>query len=381
MAKLTYNNKKAVFFQALKTEVDGYFTKNGIEKTGNWKLYAKTVILISLSIGLYLSLLTFHFTAFAGIALSMVLGLTLAGVGFNVMHDANHGSYSSKKWVNDLLGLTLNALGSNAFIWRQKHNIIHHTYTNVDGIDDDIAKSPVIRQCSTQVWKPAHKVQHIYLWLAYALSSILWIFVTDFVKYGSKMVYTTPLKKMDTKEHAIFWISKVMYVAFYIALPIYLVGVSTWAVGYLAMNVALGMSLSVVFQLAHVVEETEFEFSGADDKVIENEWAVHQLKTTADFARGNKVISWYVGGLNYQVEHHLFPRISHVHYPEVSKIVEQKCKEYNVDYHAMPTMWAAIGSHYRFMKSLGQKPQEVPPQATKIKESDVKAADLVLQEA
>ena len=363
MAKLTYNNKKAVFFQALKADVEAYFVKTGKQKTGNWKLYAKTVVLISLSTGLYVGLLTMHFPAIVGILLSALLGLTLAGVGFNVMHDANHGSYSTKKWVNELLGLTLNALGSNAFIWKQKHNIIHHTYTNVDGIDDDIAKSPVIRQCHTQVWKPAHRVQHIYLWLAYALSSILWIFVTDFVKYSSRKIYTTEMNKMSAAEHTIFWVSKLLYVTFYIALPIYLVGAGTWAIGYLAMNVAMGMSLSVVFQLAHVVEETEFEFSGADDKIIENEWAIHQIRTTADFARGNKFISWYVGGLNYQVEHHLFPRISHIHYPEISKIVEQKCREFNVEYHAMPSMAAAIASHYRFMKMLGKKPVTEAPQA------------------
>ncbi len=358
MAKLTYNNKKAVFFQALKADVEQYFQTTGLKKTGNWKLYSKTLILVSLAIGVYVLLLSGQLTALSGILLSLLFGMILAGVGFNVMHDANHGSYSTKKWVNDLLGLTLNALGSNAFIWRQKHNIIHHTYTNIDGIDDDIAKSPVIRQCSTQVWKPAHRIQHIYLWLVYALSSILWIFVVDFVKYGTKMIYTTELKKMDRKEHVIFWVSKALYGVFYIALPVAMVGWGAWAIGFLCMHVALGLSLSVVFQLAHVVEETEFEFSGTEDKVIENEWAIHQLKTTADFARGNKLISWYVGGLNYQVEHHLFPRISHIHYPEISKIVEKKCKEFNVEYHAMPTMIAAIGSHYRFMKSLGKKPVE-----------------------
>lgn len=361
MAKVTYNNKKAVFFQALKADVDKYFQTTGLKKTGNWQLYTKTLVLVPAAIGLYTCLLTVNMNVWAGILLSTLLGFTLAGIGFNIMHDANHGSYSTKKWVNDLLGLTLNALGSNAFIWRQKHNIIHHTYTNVDGVDDDIAKSPVIRQCSTQVWKPAHRVQHIYLWLAYALSSILWIFVTDFVKYSSKMIYTTELKKMDRSEHIIFWVSKILYVAFYMALPIAIVGWSAWAVGYLAMNVALGLTLSVVFQLAHVVEETEFEYtSGEEDMVIENEWAIHQIKTTADFARGNSVISWFVGGLNYQVEHHLFPKISHVHYPAISKIVEQRCKEFNLEYHAMPTMWSAIVSHYRFMRSLGKKPVEVP---------------------
>ncbi len=357
MAKVTYNNRNAVFYQALKADVENYFKEKGIRKTGNWKLYLKTIILIPFAVFTYIFLLTQHYSNLVGISMSAVLGLTLSGVGFNIMHDACHGSYSTKKWVNELLGLTLNALGGNAFIWKQKHNVIHHTYTNVDGIDDDIAKSPVIRQCQTQVWKPAHRIQHIYLWLVYALSSFLWVFVIDMVKYGQKRIYTTEMNKMDTREHLIFWGSKALYLVFYVAIPVYFVGWAAWGVGFLFMHMALGLSLSVVFQLAHVVEETEFEFSGADDKIIENEWAIHQIKTTANFARENRLISWFVGGLNFQVEHHLFPRISHVHYPELSKIVERKCKEFNIQYHSMPTMIAAIGSHYRFMKMLGQKPQ------------------------
>ena len=357
MAKVTYNNRNAVFYQSLKADVEDYFKSNGIRKTGNWKLWAKTAFFVPMAIASYAFLLMGTYTAIVGIMASVSLGLALAGIGFNIMHDACHGSYSTKKWVNELLGLTLNALGGNAFIWKQKHNVIHHTYTNVDGIDDDIAKSPVIRQCHTQVWKPAHRIQHIYLWLVYALSSFLWVFVIDMVKYGSKKIYTTEMNKMDTSQHVIFWASKILYVVFYIAIPVYFLGWGAWSVGFLFMHMALGLSLSIVFQLAHVVEETEFEFSGADDKIIENEWAIHQLKTTANFAQDNRFISWLVGGLNFQVEHHLFPRISHVHYPEVSKILMRKCKEFNIPYHSIPTMSAAIASHYRFMKLLGQKPE------------------------
>lgn len=358
MYKVTYNNKKAVFFQSLKAEVDAYFKENGIEKVGNWKLYIKTLTLIPIAIGLYITLLSVSLPVWVGISLSAILGFTLACIGFNVMHDANHGSYSNKKWVNDLLGLTLNALGGNAFIWRQKHNIIHHTYTNVDGLDDDIGKSPVIRMCSTQVWKPAHRVQHLYVLLVYGLSSILWIFVTDIEKYVRKKIYHTTLSKMDTKEHVIFWMSKLLYLVFYIAIPVYLVGWKMWGIGFLSMHLAMGFTLAIVFQLAHVVEETEFEYVGEnDEKVIENEWAIHQLKTTANFAPDNKVISWLVGGLNYQVEHHLFARISHVHYPAISKIVQKKCKEFNIDYHCMPTMSSAVASHFRFMRMMGRKPE------------------------
>ena len=356
MSKVTFNNKKSAFYSTLKKNVDQYFKDNNIRKTGNWKLYSKALILIPSAIAIYVVLLTTTYSAFLGISLAALLGFIIASIGFNVMHDACHGSYSSKKWVNDLLGLTLNALGGNAFIWKFKHNIVHHTYTNVDGIDDDIAKSPIMRQCSTQKWVPAHRYQHIYVVLVYAISSFAWVTMMDFNKYFKQKVYNTDLQKMSTSDHVVFWISKLMYAVFYIALPIYVVGASNWAIGFAAMHVTMGLTLALVFQLAHVVEHAEFEAVGSDPKVIENEWAAHQVLTTANFAPRNWFVNWYVGGLNYQVEHHLFPRISHVHYPAISGIVQKTCEEFNLPYNTYPTMAESIASHFRMMKKLGEKP-------------------------
>ncbi|RYY30983.1 MAG: acyl-CoA desaturase [Chitinophagaceae bacterium] len=356
MSKFSFNNKNKVFFNDLKRSVDQYFVENNIRKTGNFQLYLKAATLIPAAIIIYVVLLTVTMPALLAISLASLLGFILASIGFNIMHDACHGSYSSKKWVNDTLGLTLNALGGNAFIWKFKHNIIHHTYTNVDGIDDDIAKSPLMRQCSTQKWVPAHRFQHIYVVLVYAISSFAWVFIMDLNKYFSQKVFTTPMQKMTTNDHLMFWMSKAMYALFYIAIPVMVVGWQAWAIGFAFMHVFLGFTLAIVFQLAHVVEHTEFEAVGNDDKIIENEWAIHQVKTTANFAPQNKVISWFVGGLNYQIEHHLFPRVSHVHYPAISKIVKETCDKHNIYYCEFPTMTKAVVSHFRFMRELGKKP-------------------------
>jgi len=272
------------------------------------------------------------------------------------MHDANHGSYSSRKWVNELLGLTLNALGGNNFIWKQKHNIIHHTYTNIDGIDDDIAKSPFIRMCSSQPWVPAHRLQHLYTPFLYALSSMIWILFQDFEKYFKKKIVNTSLSKMSTTDHMVFWISKMLYLLFYIAIPIMLMGWQAGLLFFLCMHISLGITLSIVFQLAHVVEETQFDSTDGDAKQIENEWAIHQVITTANFSANNKVISWFAGGLNYQIEHHLFPRISHIHYPALSRLVQEECNAFNLPYNTLPTFRAAVISHFRFIRTLGRKP-------------------------
>jgi linoleoyl-CoA desaturase len=358
MPKVTFNNKDKSFFNTLKSSVDQYFASQQIKKTGNWALYSKTAILAPGAILIYtLLMLLPNMPAFLAIALCCMLGFVLASIGFNVMHDACHGSYSSKGWVNTMMALSSNLLGGNTYIWKFKHNIVHHTYTNIDGVDDDIALSPLMRQCSTQKWFPPHRYQHIYGFLLYAFTSLAWFFVMDFTKYFNQKVHTTPMTKMDFKEHVIFWVSKGLYAAFFVVLPIWHLGWMPWMFGFIALNLTLGLTLAVVFQLAHVVEHTEFVHADQVEPMkIENEWAIHQVKTTANFAPRNKFISWYVGGLNYQVEHHLFPRISHIHYPAINRIVKQTCAQFNIAYNEFPTMQAAIASHYRMIKQLGKRP-------------------------
>jgi linoleoyl-CoA desaturase len=367
MAKIVFNNKDNSFFLALKSNVDSYFKENNIKKTGDWRLFSKTFILWGSAIAVYLTLMLADLSALSAILLSALFGCIAAGIGFSVMHDANHGSYSPNSKLNDLLGLSANALGASSYFWKQKHNIIHHTYTNVDGIDDDIAKSPIIRQCESQKWVPAHKVQHLYLPFIYALSSIFWVFIMDFTKYFSRKIYTTEAWKMSTKNHVIFWGTKIYYLTVFVAIPVMIWGWGAWAVGYFTANAALGLVLSFVFQLAHVVENTEFEHIALDQtKNVESAWAEHQVRTTANFAMDNKFINWYVGGLNFQIEHHLFPKVSHVHYPAISKIVQNTCKQFNMPYNYYPTITEAIASHFRVMRQLGRGPQQ---------------ADLQIQEA
>ena len=354
--KVTFNNKNKAFFNALKTEVDAYFEKAGIKKTGNWKLYGKTMILIPGMLGLYALLLFVNMHWALTSFLWLLFGLTMTAIGFNVMHDACHGSFSTKGWVNNIFGLTNNFLGGNAFMWKLKHNIIHHTYTNIDGVDDDINNMPFMRECTTQPWKPMHRYQSIYMFLLYGFTS-LFMFFTDYIKYFSRHIYTTPLKKMNFSDHLIFWAGKIFFIFFYIALPIALIGWKGWLLGFVISQFAFGLTLAFVFQLAHVVEHAEFDSAGVDPKRIENEWAIHQVRTTANFASKNKIVTWFVGGLNYQIEHHLFPRISHIHYPAISKIVKENCAKFELHYINFPTTRSAIVSHVRFMYNMGKRPQ------------------------
>jgi linoleoyl-CoA desaturase len=143
------------------------------------------------------------------------------------------------------------------------------------------------------------------------------------------------------------------HIVFYWAIPIYFVGFWPAIIGYAIMSATTGLLISIVFQLAHVVEITEFEDATEYDLTIEHEWAIHQIKTTANFATNNRIVSWFLGGLNFQVEHHLFPKISHIHYPKIQPIVKSVCERFGVEYLDYPTMRASIASHLRMMRYLG----------------------------
>jgi linoleoyl-CoA desaturase len=270
------------------------------------------------------------------------------------MHDGAHGSFSKHKIVNNIAAFTLNILGGNSFMWDMKHNVIHHAYTNIDGVDDDIDIQPWMRMSSTQPKYAMHKYQHIYFWFLYSMLYVLWIFLLDYQKYFKKRIGVMPIKKMSAKDHLVFWSFKIVNLALFVGLPIYTIGFTGWLVGFLTFTIVAGLTISIVFQLAHTVEHTHFPVPNTQTNKLEDEWAIHQLKTTANFAPRSKVISWLVGGLNFQVEHHLFPKISHIHYPEISKIVKQACKEFNIPYIEYPKMYQAIASHVHFLKQMGR---------------------------
>ncbi|HEY0355531.1 MAG TPA: acyl-CoA desaturase, partial [Flavisolibacter sp.] len=249
---------------------------------------------------------------------------------------------------------SLNVVGGSSFMWNMKHNVIHHAYTNIDGVDDDIDIQPWLRMSTTQPKLVMHKYQHIYFWFLYSLLYILWVFVLDYQKYFKGKIGQMPLKKMTLTDHVVFWSFKIFYLVLFVGLPIYTVGFTSWLVGFLVFSLLAGFVISIVFQLAHTVEHTHFPVPHEDTGKLDDEWAIHQLKTTANFAPKNKFISWLVGGLNFQIEHHLFPKISHIHYSEIRRIIKQACAEYGVEYIEYPKMRQAIVSHVSFLKQMGR---------------------------
>ncbi|MGN6421323.1 MAG: fatty acid desaturase family protein [Pseudobacter sp.] len=353
MATPKFANVPHSFHSELKRRISEHFQQIGKSQTGNSTLFSKAVILGVGFLAVYIHLVFFTPGLFFQIVESVLLGGFVAAIGFNVMHDGAHGSFSKYKWVNTFASFSLNILGGSSFMWNVKHNVIHHAYTNVDGVDDDIDIQPWMRMSSTQKKYRLHKYQHIYFWFLYSLLYILWIFVLDYQKYFKSKIGSMPLKKMKLSDHVVFWSFKVLNLFLFIGLPIYTMGFTSWLISFLIFTIVAGLVLSLVFQLAHTVEHTAFPMPDEVTGKLEDEWAVHQIKTTANFATNNKVVCWLVGGLNFQIEHHLFPKISHVHYPAISKIIRKTCQEYGINYIEYPRVRYAVASHVAFLKQMG----------------------------
>ena len=345
---------KGNFHSELKSRVNNYFLERKQRSTGDTELLVKGILLFSSYLALYTHLV--FFTPFWWIAVPecILLGGVTAAIGFNVMHDGAHGSFSEKKIINKLAAFSINFLGASAIMWNIKHNIIHHTYTNISGVDDDIEAGPMLRFTQEQKKLRRHKFQHYYFWMLYTLLHIAWIFFTDYKKYFTQKIGNVPIRKLTTQEHIAFWTAKIVYILMVVVIPIYILGFSVWILGFMIVTMVTGFTISIVFQLAHTVEHTEFPMPAEVTGKIENEWAIHQINTTANFATNNKLISWLVGGLNFQIEHHLFPKVSHVHYPAISKIIKQTCQEYGIKYIEYPKMRHAVISHVNYLKRLGQ---------------------------
>lgn len=355
MSKVSFNNAQSPFYTTLKGKVNHYFSENNLHTSGNKKLYIKSAIQIGSVAALYIVLVFFTPSPWIAIPCCALFGIGLAAIGFNIMHEGGHQSFSRHSWLNRLGAYFLNALGGNTFYWTIKHNINHHTYTNIEGMDSDINVKPFMRlhENQNQLW--IHKFQHLYCFLLYGLSYFVWIFWDDFEKYFTGKIAAGCKRRMDAKEHIIFWITKSVYVLVYIVIPVLMTGIVKAAIGFAVVAFVCGLTLAIVFQLAHVVEGTAFPEPDQATNKIEKEWAIHQVVTTANFSTRSSLVSWLLGGLNFQVEHHLFPRISHIHYPKINQFVIETCRQYNVGYLEYPSMFKAIQAHVSHIRKMGNE--------------------------
>ena len=341
------------FQRDLKKRVNRYFQMTKKSTRDCPRMYLKTAIIVGWCVSSYVLLVFFATAWWQAVPLAISLGLSIAAIGFNIGHDGGHRAVSRRKWINKLSAISLDLLGGSSFVWDHKHNTLHHTYSNIVGHDADLDAGPLVRMSPHQPRFRLHRLQHLYTWLLYGFLPVKWHFLDDFMDVARGNLNGHRFARPRGWNLVVFIGGKVFFFTFALIVPVLLHAWWLVLVFYVLACLAQGLAMSVVFQLAHVVEEADFPLPDEAGQV-ENAWAIHQVETTVDFARKSRLVSWYVGGLNFQIEHHLFPGICHIHYPKLSRMVEKACRKANVRYSAHETFFAGVRSHFRWLQEMGR---------------------------
>lgn len=338
------------FFNTVRTRVEEYFQQRQLSKNANSVMVVKAIGLVFLHVLIYIGILSNPSLPLLFLLYGL-LGITTGLLDINIAHDALHGAFSSNNKINRYLGYIFDFTGASSLVWKISHNQVHHVYTNIPGHDGDIDKAILLRLNPKDKLYSFHKFQNIYAFFLYSLVGINWIFYTDYIEFWK----AHQKGKVTIKDIIIFFGFKVLYIFLMLVLPILVLQQPIWVpiLGYLCLQATGGIMVAIIFQLAHIVENVSFPEPDEQGRMVEN-WAVHEMMTTADFSTRNVYLTHFVGGLNFQIEHHLFPNICHVHYPNIRPIVERTAKEFNLPYYENLTFFNALRSHYRKLKALGQ---------------------------
>jgi len=361
----------------VRNRVDNYFKSENLNKTANGSMVLKTVLILTGWVVTYALVISNFLPGYALLILALFHGFFTALIGLNIAHDAIHGSYSRNPKINKRIGLLFNLIGANDYMWSISHNIVHHTYTNIPEHDEDINQPAILRLEESQKLRWIHRFQHIYALMLYTLSSLSWVFVKDYVKFFQHQLGGHFRRTFPRKEIFRLFAYKAVYYTIFLVIPLVVIDLSWyWIVfGFILSHLVEGFTLAIVFMLAHIIEGTKFPEPDADG-TLDMAWSELQMHTTSNFAIGNRVVNYLTGGLNFQIEHHLFPKVCHIHYPAISKIVKETSKEHNLPYLEQPTFLGAIASHCRVLRKMGRKPQSGRPEPAKVKNAEALAGSL-----
>jgi linoleoyl-CoA desaturase len=346
--------KDNAFQVELQRRVDEYFRGTGLRKRDCWQMYLKTVLVLACFATCYATLVFVAHTLGQGLLLAVLLGLCTAAIGFDVQHDGGHQAYSERRWVNQVMAMTMDLIGGSSYVWRWKHAVIHHRYVNITGYDTDIDLGILGRLTPHRKRLAFHRWQHLYLWPLYGFLAVKWHFVDDFRDVIAGRLGPHGIPRPKGWDLGVFVGGKAVFFTWAFVVPLLLHPVGVVLFYYVVAAVVLGMLMSLIFQLPHCVEEADFPLPREDTGLMETPWAVHQVQVTLDFSRRNRLVTWLLGGLNYHKEHHLFPLICHVHYPAIAKLVEETCREFGIISKEHRSFAAGLASHYRWLRSMGR---------------------------
>jgi len=354
---------KDEFYETVIQRVNSYFDANAISPYANTKMWVKTLVMLLIYFVPYILMVTglgagnvWLFFVFW-----FLMGWGMIGIGTSVMHDAQHGTYSPRKKINSFIGYILEIIGGYAVTWRIQHNVLHHTFTNVAGLDEDIDSIKLLRFSPRQPRYWFHRYQYIYVWFFYMMMTLFWMTAKDYLQVVRYKQHDLLVKQKVSLKQAVFRLTlyKLFYYAYIMVLPILFSGMPWYTVlfGFLIMHFTAGLFLSCIFQPAHIMESSEFALPVTVDNIkqMENSWAMHEIANTTNFGPHKHLLTWFVGGLNYQIEHHLFTHVCHVHYPYIAPIVKATAAEFNIPYHVLPSFFKALKAHVSMLKKLGKE--------------------------
>ncbi|MBO3461765.1 acyl-CoA desaturase [Aetokthonos hydrillicola Thurmond2011] len=348
--------KNVGFRKELNKRVDAYFESQNIAKRDNLAMYIKTLIIFGWVISASLFTLFGSPLMWTKVIGCILIGFGIAGIGFSVGHDANHGGYSSRKWVNSVLGLTYDIIGVSSYLWRFRHNYLHHTYTNILGHDVEIDGDGLVRMSPFKEYRWYHRFQHIFIWLVYTVIPFYWSVSDIHLILVKRKYHEHAIPTPKPLGMLILLGSKFIWLGLFLGIPIS-VGYTPLQslIGFSIIYMSYGLLICTIFMLAHVMDTAEFIQPNPVSNQIDDEWAIFQIRTTVDFAPKNAFLNWYLGGLNYQVVHHLFPQVCHIHYSKIAPILSEVCEEFGVKYNVYETFTEALVANFRWLKIMGNK--------------------------
>ena len=346
--------KDNAFQVELQRRVDEYFRSTGLRKRDCWQMYLKTALVLACFVTCYALLVLVAQTLWQGLLLAVLLGLCMAAVGFDVQHDGGHQAYSERRWVNQVMAMTMDMIGGSSYVWRWKHAIIHHRYVNITGYDTDIDLGILGRLSPHRKRLAFHRWQHWYLWPLYGFLAVKWHFVDDFRDVLAGHLGPHRIPRPKGWDLVVFVGGKAVFFTWAFVVPLLVHPLGVVLFYYVVAAGVMGMVMSLIFQLPHCVEEADFPLPREDTGLMETPWAVHQVQVTLDFARRNRLETWLLGGLNYHKEHHLFPLICHVHYPAIARLVEETCRDFGISFKEHRSFAAGLASHYRWLRTMGR---------------------------
>ncbi len=346
--------KQNEFAENLNKRIDDYFAKNNCNDKANLAMIIKLVVIGILFFGSYALLLSNAFSETKLLLLAILFGFSKALIAFNISHDASHYALFKNKKLNELFSYSFNLIGVNRYIWHIKHNLSHHSYTNIPGYDMDIEQIKIARLVPHVPMKWYYRFQHIYVPMLYPFLSLFMLVFKDFQMFATKKYGINTFHNHPRKEYFILIFSKLFYILYAFIIPFYVIKIVWWKflIGFFVMHFVLGIFLAIILFPVHALEDMPFPEPN-ENGIMKNSWLIHEFETSTNFAAKSRIVNWISGGLNTHIIHHIKPSICHIHYYELTKIIRTTAKEHHIEFKEN-SLLKSIQLHLGLLKKMGR---------------------------